>query len=191
MPCGTHTLPWASIRSQLRQAGFEKCFIGQEAQATNGALLDLPKGWQPHDTRQVLAVVSAEMGSERETTRLAALNWMTALLAKSRSTVRLVSVNASCIIFHFGCTLTSCHPSLLKQALFAPLTEQACSGSSADAGRYTSNEHGAQTSFLFCFLCFCALSTSLFCLLQAVPSILGRCSLARHLNRLRLKDCNA
>lgn len=61
--------------------------VCQEAQATNGALLQLPRDWQPHDTRQVLAVVSAEMGSEREITRLAALNWMTTLLAKSRFTV--------------------------------------------------------------------------------------------------------
>jgi hypothetical protein len=37
---------------------------------------------------QVLAVISAEMGSVREVTRLAALNWMTALLAESRATVR-------------------------------------------------------------------------------------------------------
>lgn len=59
----------------------------QEAAATNSELLELPEDWVPHDTRQVLAVISAEMRSDRETTRLAALHWMTTLLAKSRSTV--------------------------------------------------------------------------------------------------------
>ena len=63
----------------------------QEAQAANEGLLQLPENWQPHDTRQVLAVVSAEMGSDRETTRLAALHWMTTLLAQSRATVGIVN----------------------------------------------------------------------------------------------------
>jgi len=75
------------LSAVLPTLSHSKLEIREEAKATNESLLDLPPEWQPHDTRQVLAVVSAEMGSEREVTRLAALNWMTALLAKSRATV--------------------------------------------------------------------------------------------------------
>lgn len=63
------------------------CWLLQEATAANKELLELPDGWEPDDTRNILAIVSAELGCEHEATRLAALHWMTTLLSRSHSTV--------------------------------------------------------------------------------------------------------
>ena len=57
------------------------------ARAANTQLLDVPHSWQPTDTEEVLAVVSSELGSEQERTRLDALHWVNALLAQDRATV--------------------------------------------------------------------------------------------------------
>ena len=64
-------------------------WVAQEASAANKVLIDPPEGWQPADTLQVLKVISQELGSEQEATRLAALHWMTTLLTHSRATVGL------------------------------------------------------------------------------------------------------
>ena len=64
-------------------------WVLQEAIAANKVLLDPPEGWQPADTLRVLKVISQELGSEQEATRLAALHWMTTLLTHSRATVGL------------------------------------------------------------------------------------------------------
>ncbi|KAK9805928.1 hypothetical protein WJX73_005859 [Symbiochloris irregularis] len=61
--------------------------VAAVARATNRQLLDLPASWQERDTEAVLAVVSDELGSEQEQTRLDALHWINALLAQDRTTV--------------------------------------------------------------------------------------------------------
>ena len=71
-------------------------WCSQEAEATNKELLDLPDGWEGHDTRQILAVISAELGSQQEATRLAALHWMTSLFKQSCSTVRF-HIHVACM----------------------------------------------------------------------------------------------
>ena len=60
----------------------------QVARAANKQLLELPSSWQSKDTEAVLAVVSDELGSEQEQTRLDALHWVNALLARDRAAVR-------------------------------------------------------------------------------------------------------
>ena len=59
----------------------------QVARAANRQLLDLPSTWQSRDTEAALAVVSNELGSEQEQTRLDALHWVNVLLARDRAAV--------------------------------------------------------------------------------------------------------
>lgn len=63
--------------------------------AANRELLALPQGWKPSDTQKVLAIVSTELGSEHEATRMAALHWMTSLLSESREAVSLFTCYAA------------------------------------------------------------------------------------------------
>lgn len=64
----------------------------QVARAANRQLLELPASWQPQDTEAALAVVSSELGSEQEQTRLDALHWVNVLLARDRATVRPLDI---------------------------------------------------------------------------------------------------
>ena len=59
----------------------------QVARAANRQLLEQPGTWQSHDTEATLAIVSSELGSEQEQTRLEALHWVNVLLGRDRTVV--------------------------------------------------------------------------------------------------------
>ena len=79
----------------------------QVARAANRELLELPGSWQSRDTEAALAVVSNELGSEQEQTRLDALHWVNALLDRDRKAVRVmqmrhVLVCAQCAVINLS-----------------------------------------------------------------------------------------
>ncbi|KAK9810224.1 hypothetical protein WJX72_006988 [[Myrmecia] bisecta] len=60
------------------------CMMARQA---NNELLHLPDGQYGIDTKAILAVISSELGSEQEPTRLEALHWVNSLLSRSRPEV--------------------------------------------------------------------------------------------------------
>lgn len=65
----------------------DMCTSPQVARQTNADLLSLPAGYQSTDTEALLAAISSELQSDQEPTRLEALHWVNALLARSREEI--------------------------------------------------------------------------------------------------------
>ncbi|MCJ1422135.1 hypothetical protein MMC29_000014 [Sticta canariensis] len=74
----------AAVLPGLSHPHAEVAAVAREA---NRQLLELPAAWQSEDTEAALAVVSNELGSEQEQTRLDALHWVNVLLGRDRTTV--------------------------------------------------------------------------------------------------------
>ena len=133
--CGL--LVGVSCRGAAENASEGWCAVLQVARAANRQLLELPSSWQSRDTEAVLAVVSNELGSEQEQTRLDALHWVHVLLGQDRTAVSPYAwacPRSTSSVLVLRCILCSAVPCLAATA--AAVTGQGfCCWASTPTGR--------------------------------------------------------